>query len=275
MLAKRPDGYHDLETWMQKLALYDCIELRICEEPGIRLSCSQPFIPENETNLAWRAADAFLMASGLGSRFGVKIRLEKHIPVAAGLGGGSSDAGAVLRGLNTLLAGGLSEQVLFDLGRRLGADIPFFVSGYAAALATGIGDRLTPVASLTSYTFVLVNPGFPVSTQWVYENFALTRDLKDSKLLGFKKSDPSLPQMTELVNDLEQVTIARHPDLGDIKKKLCNAGAIAALMSGSGPTVFGVFPDETVSIVDIYAVAHALRTEYGDNVFVVKTAAGA
>jgi 4-diphosphocytidyl-2-C-methyl-D-erythritol kinase len=277
VLTKRPDGYHEVETWMQKLTLYDRIALTIRKGADIRLTCTRDDLPDDETNLAWKAAAAFFAASRYGGRYGVDIVLEKNIPVAAGLGGGSSDAGTVLKGLNILFGNEFSETALLDLGGRLGADVPFFITGYDAVLATGIGDKMVVIDSLPHHTFLLVNPGFSVSTRWVYENFALTRDAKNSTLPGFQKSDSGTLPLEGITNDLEQVTFGRYPELGEIKKKLLKAGAVAALMSGSGPTVFGIFPSDTRrgAAVDIRGVAQKLQQEYGDNVFVVKAVTGA
>jgi 4-diphosphocytidyl-2-C-methyl-D-erythritol kinase len=276
VLGKRSDGYHELESRMQKLGLSDRIVLTLRERTGIRLSCSRGALPADETNLAWKAAGVFLAASRQADRYGVDIVLDKNIPVAAGLGGGSSDAGSVLKGLNVLFGNEFSVDILLDFGRQLGADVPFFVTDYDAVLATGIGDRMTPVPTLDQCTFLLVNPGFSVSTRWVYENFALTRDTKNSTLPGFRKSYPDALLPTEMINDLEQVTIGRYPEIAEIKKKLLAAGAASALMSGSGPTVFGVFPDRPgLQPVDVSGVAERLRREYGEKVFIVRAGSGA
>ncbi|MDR3630034.1 MAG: 4-(cytidine 5'-diphospho)-2-C-methyl-D-erythritol kinase [Desulfocapsaceae bacterium] len=273
VLGKRPDGYHDLETWMQKLDLCDRITLTLRDIPGISLRCAGGDLPADGSNLAWRAAAAFFAASRHAAAYGVDIVLEKIIPVAAGLGGGSSDAGAVLRGLNNLFGDELPVEMLLELGRRLGADVPFFVSGHDAVLATGIGDRMEAVDSLRHCTFLLVNPGFSVSTQWVYENFTLTKDVKKSTVSGSQKLDSGTFPLTKTINDLEGVTIGRYPEIADIKRKLLAAGAVSALMSGSGPTVFGVFPDrEGPHSADISGVAHRLRQEFGEKIFVARAA---
>jgi 4-diphosphocytidyl-2-C-methyl-D-erythritol kinase len=274
ILAKRTDGYHDLETWMQKISLYDRIILTLRVGPEIQLRCTRIDLPADKTNLAWRAAAAFFAVSRHGTQYGVDITLEKNIPVAAGLGGGSSDAGAVLKGLNNLFDNELSEDVLLNIGRKLGADVPFFVTGHEAVLATGIGDIMTPVQSLNTCTFLLVNPGFTVSTRWAYENYTLTRNRKNSTLPGFQKFNPDTFLL--MTNDLERVTISRYPEIAEIKKRLLDAGAATALMSGSGPTVFGVFPDEICSHqFDINSVSQKLRREYGDKIFTVRAGVGA
>ncbi len=276
ILARRPDGYHELQTWMQKLSLFDRITLTLRDGSGIRLRCPGAGLPADETNLAWKAAAVFFSAVRPGAQRGVDITLEKNIPVAAGLGGGSSDAGTVLRGLNTLFGNAFPEEVLLDMGRKLGADVPFFITEHQAVLATGIGDRMEPVRALDQCAFVLVNPGFAVSTRWAYENFALTKDAKNSTLPGLQKLNVDTFLFTEMTNDLERVTIGRYPEIAEIKKKLRAAGAVTALMSGSGPTVFGVFPDEAGSCpVDISGVVQMLRREYGDTIFVVRAGVGA
>jgi 4-diphosphocytidyl-2-C-methyl-D-erythritol kinase len=276
ILRKRPDGYHELQTWMQKLALFDRITLTLRDGAGIRLKCTGGGLPVDETNLAWKAASVFFSAGRHRVQPGVDITLEKSIPVAAGLGGGSSDAGTVLRGLNILFGNEFSEEVLLDIGRKLGADVPFFITEYDAVLATGIGDRMEPVCSLDQCTFLLVNPGFAVSTRWAYENFALTKEAKNSTISGFQKLNSDTFLTTEMTNDLEMVTIGRYPEIAEIKNKLRAAGAATALMSGSGPTVFGVFPDEEgLYPVDISGVVQKLRREYGDKIFVVRAGVGA
>ena len=273
ILKKRPDGYHELETWMQKVDLCDQVTLTLRDKPGISLRCTGEDLLADASNLAWRAAAAFLTACGQEARRGVDIVLEKKIPVAAGLGGGSSDAGTVLRGLNSLFGNALTPESLLSLGGRLGADVPFFVSAHDAVLATGVGDRMKPLDSLEHCTFLLVNPGFSVSTRWAYENFTLTKDVKNSTFPGSQKLDSGSFSLTKIINDLEGVTMGRHPEIAEIKKKLLAAGAVSALMSGSGPTVFGVFPDrEGPYSADISGVAFKLRQEFGGKVFVLRAA---
>ncbi len=271
ILGKRSDGYHDLDSVMQKIDLADIITLRCSRQPGITLSCPGSNLPEDDTNLVWKAAEAFLKATHRTADCGVSIILEKHIPVAAGLGGGSSDAGAVLTGLNRLLQAELSEDALVDLGRSLGADVPFFVVPYHAVRATGIGDKMIPVYSLSGCSILLVNPGFSVSTAWVYKNFTLTRADKVSNLCDSRKNDNSSGSSYPLVNDLETVTIQRYPELAVIKSFLLNNGASDALMSGSGPTVFGIFPDDPVAESDdLHHCADELTRKYGSGVFITR-----
>ncbi len=241
ILARRPDGYHDLDTVMQKLDLADLLTIAVTDKPGIMLRCPDSGLPADHTNIVWKAAETFLAVCRIKKK-GVAITLRKNIPIAAGLGGGSSDAAATLTGLNRLLATGLTTSELIELARMLGADVPFFVTDYGAVRATGIGDQMVPLPSLTNCTVVLVNPGFSVSTRWVYEKYALTINGKDSKLYDCpKKMNHVFPYIGS--NDLEQVTISSYPEVGLLKQKLLDLGAVSVMMSGSGPTVFGIFSD--------------------------------
>ena len=251
--GRREDGYHYLATLMQKISLFDQVVVEKIES-GILLHCPNSDLPEDESNLAFRAAKKFLETSNVhfqGDRVGVAITLSKSIPVAAGLGGGSSDAAAVLRGLDQLFATGYTENELLAMGACLGADVPFFVADRPVAWATGIGDQLYPALPLLGYQIIIVNPGYSVSTPWVYDKFALTVGQNINNLKNLQNSDRNrdLHQVfssrairpDELVNDLEQVTSIHYPEIELLKKKLLEGGAVAAMMSGSGPTVFGLF----------------------------------
>jgi 4-diphosphocytidyl-2-C-methyl-D-erythritol kinase len=239
VLRRRSDGYHELAMLMQRVSLYDRITMRSCEGTDIRVSCSGVELPPGQQNIAARAARALLDLTGRSA--GLEITIEKRIPVAAGLGGGSSDAATVLMGLNDILALGLSDRQLMDVGVTLGADVPFFIFK-APAWATGIGDKLEKVEGLPSVWYVLVNPGLEVSTAWVYRNLRLTSPGDDLRIPRFSGE---LEQLTGLLyNDLETVTASRYPLIGEIKDRLVALGASGALMSGSGSTVFGIFQDE-------------------------------
>ncbi len=271
IVGRRSDGYHDLDTVMQKLDLADTVRIRRLDEPGIRLSCPDSDLPENDTNLVWKAAVAFLQETNLEKESGVSITLEKLVPVAAGLGGGSSDAGAVLIGLNRLFGAGLTEETLIRLGRSLGADVPFFVIPHPAVRAKGIGDRMKPIAALTGFSLLLVNPGFSVSTAWAYKNFTLTRADKDSNLFDSRENDDMFDHCCPLFNDLETVTIEHYPEIAAVKRFMLDNGASGALMSGSGPTVFGVFPERVDGDnTDLQRCAEVLTEKYGSGVFVTK-----
>lgn len=273
--GRRTDGYHELVTWMQKVDLCDELVLKLLPYTGIHLHCDDPSIPADEGNLAWRAAHAFFARSRKGQGRGVEIHLLKRIPDGAGLGGGSSDAGTVLRGLNALFQQEFTEQELVHLATPLGADVPFFAVKHSAVLATGIGEVMEPVAPLTDCSFILVNPGFAVSTKWVFETFALTTGNENSKLPVSRIHDAETLSLSDMWNDLEQVTSRAFPEIEQMKQQLLDAGAYKAMMSGSGPTVFGVFPDDWSGKVAVQDVAQRLRLQYNERVFVVRSSVGA
>ncbi|EKD35429.1 MAG: hypothetical protein ACD_75C01914G0001, partial [uncultured bacterium] len=275
VLGRRSDGYHDLETWMQKLLLHDTLELELFPGSGVIFSCDDPSVPSDAANLAVKAAEAFFAACRRSDGYGARIHLQKRIPVAAGLGGGSSDAGTVLRGLNTFFGGEFSDGELIDIARPLGADVPFFAVEHNAVLAGGIGDVMYPVDSMGDCSFILVNPGFFVSTAWVFQNLTLTRPPKNSKLSCFQKYKSTPLSFSEMHNDLEQVTCAKHPEIDKIKESLTVAGAVKVLMSGSGPTVFGIFPDaEKTTAAELERIVCELRREYGAKVYLSRACTG-
>ncbi|MCF6187369.1 MAG: 4-(cytidine 5'-diphospho)-2-C-methyl-D-erythritol kinase, partial [Desulfobulbaceae bacterium] len=184
VIGRRPDGYHLLATLMQKLSLYDRLEIEKTAGCEVNLECPDSDLPVNDENIVLRAALLFhsSLQDRLPDNFGVRIILRKKIPVAAGLGGGSSDAAAMLIGLDRLFRTGCSKQELARLGLQLGADVPFFIYDRPVAWATGIGEELTEAQGLEDGSVLLVNPGFPVSTKWVYENLPLTLKQKDFNL---------------------------------------------------------------------------------------------
>jgi 4-diphosphocytidyl-2-C-methyl-D-erythritol kinase len=238
VLRRRADGYHDLRMVMQRIDLCDEVRVTLSSRPGIRVACGAEHVPDGEGNIAWRAADAILRATGTSA--GLDIAIRKEIPVAAGLGGGSSDAAAVLLSINELLGLGLDDEKLMEIGVTIGADVPFFIFR-RTALAEGIGEQLAPLDNLPYPWLLLINPRIPVSTAWVYQNLTLTSRADDYKLPKFCGSVDELCAF--LSNDLERVTIGRYPVIQEIKEKFRAAGACGVLMSGSGPTVFGVFRD--------------------------------
>lgn len=242
VLGKRADGYHELAMLMQRVSLYDRITIVLTAHPGVVVRCEGVVLGPGEENVAGRAATMMLEQAGCGG--GVELVVEKNIPVAAGLGGGSSDAATVLLALNEMLDVGLSVERLMELGVGLGADVPFFVF-QEAAWATGIGERLEKVSGLPQVWYVLVNPGVSVSTAQVYRKLGLT-------LLGDVARLPRFPgtigELTaQLHNDLEKVTLAEFPVVAKVKEALVELGASGALMSGSGSTVFGVFASEATA----------------------------
>lgn len=243
VIRKRPDNYHDLRMVMQRIALSDEIEISLSETPGIRVYCDRGDVPDGPANIAWRAADALLALSDVVT--GIDIFIVKKIPMAAGLGGGSSDAATVLMGLNDLLNLKLTDEKLMSIGVKLGADVPFFIFK-KTALAEGIGDRLSVVDGLPPVWLVLVNPNIHVSTAWVYQNLKLTNRDESTKLPKFSNTIEDICSL--LSNDLESVTIGRFPVIQEIKDALQANGAQGVLMSGSGPTVFGIFQDEKQAV---------------------------
>jgi len=238
VLGKRPDGYHEVEMVMQAVGLYDQVMVRLAES-GITVRCDSAAIPEGEGNIAYRAAREMLDLSERTS--GIAIEIKKNIPVAAGLGGGSSDAAAVLVACNVLLGAGLDRDGLARIGTRLGMDVPFFLFG-PTALAKGRGELLTGLPSPSKFWVLLVNPGFETSTAWVYNNlnFGLTKKGDCTNIAGLKVSQIA----HSLHNDLETVTASAHTVIGVMERSLLDAGALGACMSGSGPTVFGIFESE-------------------------------
>ncbi len=236
VIGKRPDGYHDLRMIMQRVNLCDEITLTLTNTPDINVTCNSKGAPDGPENIAWKAARTMLDRAESGS--GVNIEIIKNIPVAAGLGGGSSDAASVLMGMNELLQLGLTDQKLMEIGCKLGADVPFFIFK-KTALAEGVGEKLTTLPEMPKCWILLVNPGVSVSTAWVYRSLQLTSRGKLNKLPEFFESIEHVVSI--LSNDLESVTIPAFPVIADIKTRLMNLGAVGSMMSGSGQTVFGVF----------------------------------
>lgn len=238
--GKREDGYHELITIMVPVALYDLVELSPCDQ-GINLEVSGYPVPADSENLAFRAAQAFFGCSGI--KGGVEIGLRKEIPVAAGLGGGSSDAAATLLGLNAMWGRPLDDRSLAGLAVGLGADVPFFLMG-KPALARGIGELLEPIDKWPELWYVIVTPPIEVSTAWVYRSLKIGLT---SRNLAFNIPDFEATPFEVagfLINDLEAVTAAHFPVITRIKALLLDAGAEGALMSGSGPSVYGIFKTE-------------------------------
>lgn len=246
VLGKREDGYHFIDSLMVPVSLYDEIEIRKgAAKKGrgsLTVTCHHPDVPNGEKNLVYQAASLLLEKKGISASITVRIR--KNIPVGGGLGGGSSDAAATLVGLNRLLRLRYDRRELASLAAKLGADVPFFISGVPAR-ARGIGERLRPVRSLPRLWMVLVYPRFPVSTGWVYRNLSakLTKHSEDSRIKSSLKGPAKLARL--LVNDLEEVTLRRYPRIALLKGKLIQEGAAGALMSGSGSSVFGIFITES------------------------------
>ena len=238
VIAKRPDGYHDLRMIMQRVNLCDQISLTITGAPEIIVACNSAGAPDGPKNIAWKAAKTLLDLSK--SIQGVTIEITKNIPTAAGLGGGSSDAAAVLMGLNQLLELGYSDKKLMEIGCTLGADVPFFIFK-KTALAEGIGEKFTLLPDMPKCFILLINSGIHVSTAWVYRSLQLTSKRELNKLPEFFESIEQVASI--LSNDLEAITVSAFPVIAEIKSRLIKLGAVGSMMSGSGPTVFGIFKD--------------------------------
>ncbi|MCG6892786.1 MAG: 4-(cytidine 5'-diphospho)-2-C-methyl-D-erythritol kinase [Desulfobacteraceae bacterium] len=239
VLKRRDDGYHDIESLMSCISLFDDLFFAF-DQPRISVHCQHPEVPEDGTNLAFRAARLFFQRLSLDE--GVSITIDKRIPVGAGLGGGSSNAATVLRVLNRRYRKPFAEPALKEMGLSLGADIPFFLKG-RPALVHGIGESVRIVNGLPCVPLVLVKPEFSVATKWAYKNLnlALTKGPNRHKYDLLK--DWKFDFRHHLCNDLETVTERKYPEISIIKRSLVDHGAAGALMSGSGPTVFGCFPD--------------------------------
>lgn len=243
VLRRRNDGYHDIATLMQRISLYDEMTFSLVDH-GVTLSCPGSTLPENENNIIYRAAVALLPNSSCSP--GIHITIKKNIPVAAGLGGGSSNAATALTTINDLMRLHYTHEDLMKIGAGIGADVPFFILG-KTAWAFGIGDRLRPAEHIPSLWFVLINPGFEISTKMVYENLKLRLTKR-----AVKYKCPELYTVEELIkglhNDLEKVTLGLHPVLQHVKNLFIQNGAKGAIMSGSGPTVAGIFTGETEAL---------------------------
>jgi 4-diphosphocytidyl-2-C-methyl-D-erythritol kinase len=245
VVGRRPDGYHLLSTVMQSLELADRLTVRLDPDTAqIRLASRSGGIPLDSRNTAWKAAELFLRHTGI--RSGLSIFLDKQIPAAAGLAGGSADAAAVLLALDCLLPGQLDRRGLFDLAARVGADVPFCLQG-GTVLCEGIGEQLTPLPPLGRMPVLLCKPDFGLSTAWVFSQLNLDqlgRRPDQAAVLAALANRDLAALAGHTANVLESVSLRACPVLHDLKNQLLEAGAVLALMSGSGPTVFGLFSDQ-------------------------------
>ena len=248
VLGRRENGYHDVKMVMQTIYLYDNVTISKTEEPGIQIESNLFYLPVDENNIAYKAAKKLMDEFQIQE--GVRIVLEKHIPVAAGMAGGSSNAAAVLVGMNRLFSLGLSQEDLMERGVSLGADVPYCVMR-GTVLAEGIGEILTPLPPLPKCYVLIAKPGISVSTKQVYEKLD-SKEIEehpdiDGILDGLEHGD--LRKIANSMgNVLEKVTIEDYPIIEDIKRTMKEAGALNAMMSGSGPTVFGLFEDKKAAM---------------------------
>lgn len=266
VLSKRPDGYHNVQMIMQSISLYDRV---IIEEikSGIEIKCNNPNIPCDEKNIAFKAAKIIMETHNISS--GVKITLFKKVPHSAGLAGGSTDAAAVLKGINTIFELGLNNNALAEYGKNIGSDVPFCING-GTMLAEGIGEMLTKLEPLLETYIVLIKPKISVSTAWVYSNLNLSEitERPDTSFLINAIKEKNIESVAKnMKNVLESVTIKEYPIIAQIKQKLIDLGAAGSIMSGSGPSVFGVFLDRKQA-----EYAFETMMKYNEvNAFLVKT----
>jgi len=235
ILKRRQDGYHELKTLFQKISLHDTLHFSLRREKGISIRADHPKLPLGKKNLVYKAVQSMFKVCNYSG--GVRIEIEKKIPLGAGLGGGSSNAATTLMALNQLLEVNLSRKELMELGLEIGADVPFFFLK-SAAIGSGIGERLKKEV-LPALWYVLIYPNFEVSTRWAYRHFVLTNQRFHINLHTFLKTPEGISRI--LFNHLEEVVSKRYPEISLMKEYLLSAGALGALMTGSGPTVFGLF----------------------------------
>lgn len=243
ILRKREDGYHEVRMIMQTIQMYDVLEMKKVKKPGISLSVNYPYIPSDERNLVYKAAK--LLMDEFQVKEGVDIRLEKFIPVAAGMAGGSSDAAAAMVGINHLFKLGLSEKDLMDRAVNIGADVPYCIMR-GTALAEGIGEKLTRIAQVPDCYVLIGKPGIGVSTKTAYESLQLDKIQSHPDIDGMIRDieNGNLLAMTDKMgNVFESGIIGKYPVIDEIKDLMEANGALKAMMSGSGPTVFGIFDD--------------------------------
>ena len=242
VIRRREDGYHEVKMIMQTVRLYDRIILEKTQK-GISMETNLSFLPVNEQNIAYRAAK--MLMDEFHIQGGLHIKIDKHIPVAAGMAGGSTDGAAVLYGVNKIFELGLTKRQLMERGVKLGADVPYCIMR-GTVLSEGIGEILTPVPSLPDCHILIAKPPVSVSTKHVYENLKLDKIEKHPDIDGMVEAlrMEELHGVTQrMENVLETVTIPEHPEIQQIKDLMIKEGALNALMSGSGPTVFGIFDD--------------------------------
>jgi len=248
VLGKREDGYHDVRMIMQTIGIYDRIIITRIPEDKIRIQTNLFYLPVNENNLIYKAAA--LLKNECGFSGGVEVNLNKFIPVAAGLAGGSSDAASTLFGMNKLFDLGLSQKKLMQLGVQIGADVPYCLMR-GTALAEGIGDKLLKLKPVPHMWIVIAKPPINVSTKLIYEHLDMHKIVKHPDIDGMIQAiyNEDIERIAvKMGNVLERVTIPLYPVIQSIKKDMLSYGAVNAMMSGSGPTVFGIFPDEQTAL---------------------------
>ncbi|MCI9174154.1 MAG: 4-(cytidine 5'-diphospho)-2-C-methyl-D-erythritol kinase [Lachnospiraceae bacterium] len=247
VLRRREDGYHEVRMIMQTVGLYDRIILKKTRKPGIRVKTNLYYLPENENNLVYQAAK--LLIDEFEIKSGVFIDLQKFIPVAAGMAGGSSDAAAVLFGMNRMFSLRLSKEDLMKRGVKIGADVPYCIMR-GTALAEGIGEQLLPLQPMPRCKVLIAKPPISVSTKFVYENLKLDEDTLHPDIDGLIErinAGDLRGAAARMGNVLESVTIPNYPVIAQIREEMIKGGALNAMMSGSGPTVFGLFEEDRLA----------------------------
>ena len=244
VVRRREDGYHEVRMVMQTIHLYDQLLIQKSETPGIQIHSNLSFLPVNENNLVYKAGK--LLMDEFDIHTGVSVELNKHIPVAAGMAGGSTDAAAMLYGMNQLFGLKLKRKDLMERGVQIGADVPYCIMR-GTALAEGIGEKLSSLPPMVKCPVLIAKPAVSVSTKFVYQNLKLNEQTPhpdiDALITDIRNSD--LDNIcADMGNVLETVTIPNYPVIAQIKEQMLKSGAKASMMSGSGPTVFGLFGDE-------------------------------
>ena len=259
ILSRREDGYHEIETIMQSINLADQVIITK-EKEGIKIKCNHPEVPVNANSLAYRSAEKIINRYGI--KKGVKIEIEKKIPLASGLAGGSANSATILIGINKLFSLNLSNEDLRGIGEELGMDVPFFIQN-GTALAYQRGEKLTPLSSINPPLWMIIlNPGFNISTNWAYNNLdldSIKREKNNTKaMLKALKEGKSQEIAKNLFNSFESLIIKKYPEVGRIKNRLIEKGVLSALMSGSGPTVFGITQNKEEAL----KIYEKLKSEY-------------
>ena len=269
VVRRREDGYHEVRMIMQTIQLYDRLDIKRTQEPGIQIQTNLSFLPVNENNLIYKAAK--LLMDEFSITDGVSVKLDKRIPVAAGMAGGSTDAAAMLIGVNRLFSLGLTKKQLMERGVQIGADVPYCIMR-GTALAEGIGEALSPLPPMIKCPVLIAKPSISVSTKFVYQNLKLddtTIHPDIDRLIDDIKAKSLHDIAAHMGNVLETVTIPHYPVIDEIKKHMLSNGAVGAMMSGSGPTVFGLFDDEDTAKKAYKAMrsSHLARQVYLTSVY--------
>lgn len=269
VVRRREDGYHEVRMIMQTIQLYDRLDIKRTQEPGIQIQTNLSFLPVNENNLIYKAAK--LLMDEFSITDGVSVKLDKRIPVAAGMAGGSTDAAAMLIGVNRLFSLGLTKRQLMERGVQIGADVPYCIMR-GTALAEGIGEALSPLPPMVKCPVLIAKPSISVSTKFVYQNLKLddtTIHPDIDRLIDDIKAKNLHDIAAHMGNVLETVTIPNYPVIDEIKKHMLSNGAVGAMMSGSGPTVFGLFDDEDTAKKAYKAIrsSHLARQVYLTSVY--------